>query len=201
MEERVKTSFIPKSSLKVERSETRSRNPLAIVNIITGALLVVAIFGAGGMYAFEKYTMQSIASKKLSLERSRAAFEPATIRELARLDARINTGYSLLRQHVSVSQLFDEIETRTLSSVRFNDFSYSIADASRVLLTASGEAVSFNAVALQSDAFSKSSIITEPIFSNVNISKTGTIVFNFSAIIDTSRIGYTGAVVPSSTQQ
>ncbi|TAJ15316.1 hypothetical protein EPO56_01235 [Patescibacteria group bacterium] len=201
MEERVKTSFIPKSSLKVERSETRSRNPLAIVNIITGALLVVAIFGAGGMYAFEKYTMQSIASKKLSLERSRAAFEPATIRELARLDARINTGYSLLRQHVSVSQLFDEIETRTLSSVRFNDFSYSIADASRVLLTASGEAVSFNAVALQSDAFSKSSIITEPIFSNVNISKTGTIVFNFSAIIDTSRIGYTGAAVPSSTQQ
>lgn len=200
MEERVKTSFIPKSSLKVERTETRSRSPLALINIITGALLIVAILGAGGIYAFEKYTKQSITSKKLSLERSRAAFEPATIRELARLDSRITTGYSLLQKHVSVSKLFDELEARTLSSVRFDDFSYNIADASRILLTASGEAASFNAVALQSDAFSKSSVITEPIFSNVNISKTGTIVFNFSAVIDTSRIGYTGVASTDSPQ-
>lgn len=192
MEERVKTSFIPKSALKVERTESRKRSPIALIIIITGTLLAFTVLVAGGIFVFERYTFQSIESKRQSLERSRAAFEPATIKELSRLDTRINTGYSLLQKHVAVSALFDELEKRTLSTVRFNDFAYSIADASRVIMTASGEAASFNAVALQSDAFSKSSIITEPIFSNVNISKTGTIIFNFTAVIDTTRMGYTG---------
>lgn len=192
MEERVKTSFIPKSSLKVERTEAKRQSPIALIIIITGAILAFTVLAAGGIFVFERYTLQSIESKRQSLERSRAAFEPATIKELSRLDTRITTGYSLLQKHVAVSALFDELEKRTLSTVRFNDFAYSIADASRVLVTASGEAASFNAVALQSDAFSKSSIITEPIFSNVNISKTGTIIFNFTAVIDTTRMGYTG---------
>lgn len=201
MEERVKTSFIPKSALKVERTESRKQSPIALIIIITGAILAVTVFAAGGIFIFERYTLQSIESKRQSLERSRAAFEPATIKELSRLDTRINTGYALLQKHVAVSALFDELEKRTLSTVRFNDFAYSIADASRVIVTASGEAASFNAVALQSDAFSKSSIITEPIFSNVNISKTGTIIFNFTAVIDTTRMGYTGPSTATDTQQ
>ncbi len=192
MEERVKTSFIPKASLKVERAETKAKSPVALVNVITGLILVMAILSAGGIFAFERYSLQAVQSKQQSLERSRAAFEPATIKELSRLDTRIGAGKTLLKSHVAVSVLFDELEKRTLSSVRFNNFSYSIADSTHTLLSASGEATSFNAVALQSDAFSKSAIITEPIFSNVNISKTGTILFDFTAVIDMTRIGYTG---------
>lgn len=196
MEERVTTSFIPKAALKVERAEVKRSSPVALVNIIAGAILIITILSAGGMFAFQRYSVQALESKKQSLERSRAAFEPATIKELARLDTRISAGKELLRSHTALSALFDELEKHMLSSVRFSNFSYDIADPTRTLLTASGEASSFNAVALQSDSFSKSSIITEPIFSNVNISKTGSITFDFSAVIDTTRIGYTG--MPSS---
>lgn len=192
MEERVKTSFIPKASLKVERAETKSRDPIAFVNIIAGVILLLSILGAGGMFLFERFSVQAIESKKQSLERSRAAFEPATIKELARLDTRITTGRTLLSNHPALGLLFDELEKRTLSTVKFNDLSYATAGVDRILLTTSGEAASFNAVALQSDSFVKSAIITEPIFSNVNISKTGTILFDFSAVIDTSRMKYTG---------
>lgn len=198
MEDRVKTSFIPKASLKVERTEVKRANPIALVNIIAGAILIVTILGAGAIFAFERYLLQAVESKRESLERSRAAFEPATIKELARLDTRIAAGTTLLQGHTALSILFDELEKLMLSSVRFSNFSYDIADPTRTLLSASGEAASFNGVALQSDAFSKSVIITEPIFSNVNISKTGTILFDFTSIIDTSRMGYTGsASVPA----
>ncbi len=197
----MKTSFIPKASLKIDPGKPKTRNPVALVNIVAAGILVVAILAAAGLFLFERYSLVAVQSKRESLERSRAAFEPATIQELMRLDTRITTGKMLLREHVALSKLFDELEERTLMNVRFNDFSYESADQTRILLTASGEAESFNAVALQSDAFSKSSIITEPIFSNVNISKEGRINFDFTAIIDTSRMTYTGTPSGSSATQ
>ncbi|MBI3573850.1 hypothetical protein HY090_02265 [Candidatus Kaiserbacteria bacterium] len=204
MEERVKTSFIPKTSLQAP--ETRQRaNPVALANIICGALLILAILGAGGVYLFEKYTGGQISSKADSLARSREAFEPSTIQELSRLNTRIETGKVLLSEHITVSKLFDELEKLTLSSLRYSDFEYSIAAPGHVVLTMRGEASSFNAVALQSEAFGKSFIITEPIFSNVNVGKNGVITFDFTGVIDTSRILYEGGapatpVQPAPTQ-
>lgn len=190
MEERVKTSFIPKASLSAERIPTPTGSPVALVNLITGIILVLAILTAGGLFLFEQFTIQNIASKQTSLERSRAAFEPATIKELVRLDKRLETGQNLLGSHVALSKLFDELEKKVLATVRFNDFSFDSTNGGRVLMTAKGEAQTYNAIATQSGDFSKSDIITDPIFSRVNIGPSGAINFNFSAVIDPSRVRY-----------
>ncbi len=200
MEERVKTSFIPKASLKVETAPgTRRKSPIALVNIIAGALLVIAILAAAAIYLFQGYTLSQIQAKQDSLNRDRAAFQPSTIQELARLDTRINAAEALLKQHVALSKLFGELETDTLSSVAFSDFTYAATDATHVSIAANGQAKSFNAVALQSDAFSSSTIITEPVFTNVNIDKTGIIGFQFTATANLSRMLYTGAATPFAT--
>ena len=200
MEERVKTSFIPKASLSAERVPTVSGNPIALVNLITGIVLVLAILASGGLFLFENFTIQNIAAKRVSLERSRSAFEPATIKELVRLDKRLQTGQSLLGSHVALSKLFDELEQKVLASVRFSDFSYDATSGGRVLLTSSGEAASYNAIALQSGDFSKSDIITDPIFSEVNIGTTGAINFDFTALINSTRIRYTPEQVSAAPQ-
>lgn len=193
MEERVKTSFIPKASLEVERKQSPKGNPVALANVIAGVILILAILGSAGMFLFKQFTIQSIAAKQASLERSRAAFEPATIKELSRLDTRIKSGEKLLSEHIALSKLFDELEALVLNSVRFTDFSYTASGAGKVVMSANGEAESFNAVALQSGGFSKSDIITDPIFSNVNIGGTGSIQFDFEAVIDTTRLTYSPA--------
>ncbi len=192
MQERVKTSFIPKASLQVERDHRTPTNPIALANVVTVALLILAILASAGMYVFERYTTQSIKTKQESLERSRAAFEPATIRELARLNTRLETGTKLLSTHTALSRLFDDLELRTLASVRFAEFTYAEPNPGRILLTMAGTAPSFNTIALQSEEFAKSSIITEPRFTNVNIDNDGSIRFDFSGIIDLSRLRYTG---------
>jgi hypothetical protein len=198
MEERVQTSFIPKASLEVERKQVRPSGQVALANVIAGVILILAILGAAGMFAFQQLTTKAISDKQASLERSRGAFEPATIKELSRLNKRIESGGMLFTNHVALSNLFNELEKLTLSSVRFADFSFEHTAQGRVVISAKGEAASFNAVALQSGDFSKSAIITDPIFSNVNISRTGTIDFDFSAVIDPSRIRYTGAASAAS---
>lgn len=190
MQERVKTSFIPKASLKVERSESVRRSTFGVVNAIAAIILIAAIIAAGGVFFFEQFTKSSIENKRESLDRARAAFQPATIRELSRLDSRLLVGSTLLSSHTAPSVLFDFIERETLTSIRFRDFSYGEAGPGRVLLTMSGEARSFNAVALQSDAFGESNLFSEVIFENLNIDSTGNVVFDFSAVVNTSEIAY-----------
>ncbi len=192
MQERVKTSFIPKASLEVERKRPGAGNPVALVSIVAGALLVLSIVTSAGVFFFENYTKQSIESKRASLERSRAAFEPATIRELSRLNTRIETGKSLLEKHVALTLLFGDLERRTLSTVRFSSIAYEINGTGEVTLTMEGQATSFNSVALQSEEFSKSDILKDPIFENVNISQSGAIEFDFTAVIDESRLTFQG---------
>lgn len=203
MEERVKTSFIPKTSLSIPNTPHGHGNPAALANIVAGALLILAIVGAAGVYFFQIYTASQITAKQDSLARARAAFEPSTIQTLARLDTRIQTGKALLADHIAVSKLFDELEKLTLASVRYTNFDYSAVSPGHVVLSMSGEAASYNAVALQSDEFSKSAIITDPIFSNVNVNQNGLITFDFTAVIDTANMLYagvastTGATLPS----
>ena len=59
MDDRVTTSFIPKAALKVERTEVKRASPVALVNIIAGAILIVTILSAGGIFGFEKYLKTS----------------------------------------------------------------------------------------------------------------------------------------------
>lgn len=190
MPDRVKTSFIPKQSLKVERTASVQTATFGVVNTVSAVVLIAAILAAGGLFFFEQYTKSAITGKRESLERARAAFQPETIRELARLDARLLAGSALLAQHVAPSALFDFLERETLASVRFSTFSYGEAGPGRVVLSMEGEARSFNAVALQSDAFGASAVFSDVLFENLNINAVGNVTFNFSAVVNTSELAY-----------
>jgi hypothetical protein len=200
MPDRVTTSFIPKESLMSDRSpRSPRRNPLVFLNIIAIGIIVVAVLGAAGVFLLKTYTEQSIASKKESLDRQRSAFEPATIEELLRLDKRINASHGLLKSHTAVSLMFADLEARTVENVRFRDFKYEAAGQGRFVLSMSGEARSFNSVAIQSDSFGKSTILKDPIFANLNLDQNGDVIFDFSAVVDPVRISYAAAVLDAVT--
>ncbi|XKT74760.1 MAG: hypothetical protein ACJKTH_01585 [Patescibacteria group bacterium UBA2163] len=198
MPERVTTSFIPKASLKTEKRRPRSQSSLGIINVIASIILLAAIIAAGGVFLFEQYTTQNIARKGESLDRARAAFEPATIKELSRLDTRLGAATALLDGHIAPSRLFNEIERETLNTVRFNDFTMAESGPGRLMITMAGEAASFNALALQSDTFGASPFFSEPLFSDFNIDERGNVVFSFSAVVNLGEIAYQANRSPSS---
>ena len=200
MPDRVTTSFIPKESLVSERSpRPERRNPLVFVNLVAAAILVVAVLGSAGVFLLKTYTVQSIASKKKSLDLQRAAFEPSTIEELLRLDQRINASSGLLKTHIAPSLMFAELEGRTNVNVRFKNMKFEPGGSGKYIVTMSGSARSFNAVALQSDQFGKSNIFKDPIFSNLNLDSNGDVIFDFTALIDPARISYATAVAAGLT--
>lgn len=197
MPERVTTSFIPKASLKTEKRRPRNQSSMGIINVLASIVLLAAIIAAVGVFVFEQYTVQNIERKKQSLDRARAAFEPATIKELSRLDTRLSAAATLLDGHSAPSILFNEIERETLSTVRFNDFTMAESGPGRLMVTMAGEAASFNALALQSDTFGASPLFSEPLFSDFNIDERGNVVFSFSAVVNLGEIAYQASRVPA----
>lgn len=195
-EQRTHTSFIPKKSLTVaSRPHQSKRSSIGIIFLLTLIIFIGAIALAIGVFLYHQFLLKSVEQKSASLERARAAFEPALIVEIGRLDTRIDSAQDILNNHKAASALFDLLEELTLKSVSFENLDYKIDEGGRISISMRGRSFSFNSVALQSDIFGKNEFIQEPIFSNLNLDNRGGVIFNVTAFIDSRLISYENAIL------
>lgn len=196
MAEQFQTSFIPKKSFDV--GPTKPVRGTGIIFTIAILLVIASLLAAGGTFAYERFLEGSIVRKKEELQKARAAFEPELIRELSHLDTKLKTAEELLSTHLAISGIFDLLEETTLETVRFTNFGYSI-EATGVRISLSGIARSFTSVALQSDEFTKSRFIREPVFSGFSLDDRGDVEFNVTALIDPAVVSYEGRAKDAGT--
>ena len=191
MEPKFQKSFIPKESLA--GSVTKVRRVGGVVGIMTLLSLVIFIISialSGGVFLYQQYLQRSIENKKDSIDRARAAFEPSLIRDLSRLDARIESAKEILSTHLAPSTVFSLLEDLTLQNVRFTNFSYEATDGGIGKLKLRGIARSFNAIAQQSNLIGASIVVHDPIFSNLGLDDKGNVTFDFTATVDARLLSY-----------
>ena len=195
MEPQFKTSFIPKKTLSatVAQGSTR-KGGLNLIVLIALIIALGAVVLSVGAFLYKQLLISSIDRKEATLDRARAAFEPALIQELVRLDDRLTAAEDVLEEHVTPSSLFSLLESLTLQSVQFTDFSFSQIGDGKLSIAMKGIARDFRAIALQADLFGKNRAIQDPIFSNLNLDSSGRAVFNFSAFVDPSFVSYVNRV-------
>ena len=193
MEPKFQTSFIPKKPVTVA-PQRKKESSSGLFSLIALILFLAALTASVGVFLYQQYLVQSIAKKEASLERARSAFEPALIKEMSRLDARMISAQEILNKHTALSAFFELLEDTTLKTVQFDSFSYSIDAEKKMLISMKGKALSFAAVALQSDSFGNSTLIQEPIFSGLNLDTGGNVVFDFTATLDPSIVSYADEV-------
>lgn len=195
MEPKFRTSFIPKKTLATSSSiKKKSGGPLGVVMLLTLVVALGAVVLSVGVFLYQQILETNITRKTETLERARAAFEPALIEELVRIDSRTEAAALILNQHIAPSILFKALEDITLKSVQFKDFSLTRVSDDKMTLSMKGVANDFRGVALQADVFGKSKLIRDPIFSNLNIDQGGNAVFDLSAFVDTSFINFVSNV-------
>lgn len=200
MDQKTHTSFIPKKSLATASQSQRTeiagaKSSIGIVFLITLIIFIGVLALAIGVFLYQQFLLQNIEKKSASLDRARAAFEPALIEEIGRLDIRMNSAQEILDNHKALSVFFDLLETSTLVSLQFQDLVYKVDELGKVNVSMSGSASSFSSVALQSDIFGENKFIQEPIFSNLNLDNKGNVVFDFSAFIDPRLLSYSDSVL------
>ncbi len=187
MEPTLPTSFIPKRPItnEVVVSHTRSRT-VGLLSIITAIVVVATIVSFAGVYLYEK----TLTAKKVRLEReineAKSGIGSDFLTDMKRLNARISGVKTLLGGHIVISPIFQALEATTLRSVQYKRFTYEfkpdpLTKAQVVQVQLEGVAKTYSTIALQSDAFAQSSLIKNPVFSNLVVDdKTGNIGFKLT---------------------
>lgn len=184
MESPIRTSFIPRVDTGVSKT-----SPLrSIVGTLTVLLFIFTLLATGGSLAYQWLLGKTVEAKRVELNDTYESFQPSTIRELKRWDARLISVEGLLNNHIAPSNIFDALEQATLSSVALKDFTYS-RTGEDIFVTFSGEARSFSSVALQSQSYAETGLFTRLIISNLGITK-GTVNFDVEADIEKAKVAY-----------
>ncbi|HVS79858.1 MAG TPA: hypothetical protein VHF05_02675 [Candidatus Paceibacterota bacterium] len=184
MDTKFQTSFIPKRPIVASNEgPIKTKHPLNFISLVCTIVFVVAVLGAGGMFAYEHYLDGKIASMDGQLAAAKSSIQSDIINQFIRLDTRLNVANQLLRNHVATSVLFSMLQNQTVKTVQFKDLAYtSNGDAINVVLH--GQAGSYNAMALQSAIFSQDKFIHSPTFSEMNLDSSGNVLFTLNASVD-----------------
>ena len=195
METGIKSSFIPQSPITPARpGARRSQGGLNFFVLASLVIFVASATLATGVFLYAQYLSTSAASKRAQLERAKQAFEPSLIQDLTRLDDRMRAADLILGKHVAPTTLFHLLEQLTLQTVSFATFDFaSTDDGSKI--TMQGIAQSVNSIALQADLLSKSGVLSNPIFSNIN-RQIGGVRFDFTASVNDQALRYSTVANP-----
>jgi hypothetical protein len=153
------------------------------------------------MYFYKTSLENTVAQKKIDLQKAEKAFEGDFIRELQLTDKRINAANAVLSDHISVSPIFQALQEATLKSIQFTKFTYVITGSgptAKITVQMSGRSQSYTAIALESAKLAENKYIKEPIFSNLTPNDQGVILFDLSFSVDPQFVLYRQAMARTS---
>lgn len=189
MESPIQSSFIPRDTVQKSPRVSYSSGAFDLVVLVSIVLLVATLALGVGVFLYLQFAQSNINTKAQQLERASAAFEPALVAELTRLDDRMVAAEEVLHSHIAPSELLKIMEGLTLETVSFSDMVFQAGDQQNMTMQLKGVARSVNSIALQADLFGKHSAIVSPIFENITRQNDG-VHFDVSATINPAAIRY-----------
>lgn len=196
MDPKFQTSFIPKKPIVANTSASASISSYSsgnIINFFSSALFITLLIVMGGLFGYKKFLTTQIANADVELTNAKEALQPNTINQLINASSRINAIKKLLNSHIAVTQLFSLLQSLTLKTVRLSNFSYK-TEGAHFTVSSNVEAQSYNSLYLQSEVFLKNSFIKNPVFSDFDVTESGTIQAKFTAEIDPTVLSYRKAI-------
>ncbi len=211
MEPPITTSFIPKRPVSSDPIAPKAQShALGLISLLAVVIVIATAVSFGGVYLYEKQLVSQKAKSEVLINDAKKGIGTEFLSDMKRLDARIEGVKSLLKSHIVVSPIFDALEETTLRTVQYKSFTYSFVSdpatkATVVQVTLLGSAKNYSTIALQSDAFTKSSLIRNPVFSNLTVDdKTNVVNFKLMFTVAPASLSYDAFIssrMPASAQQ
>lgn len=189
----IPTSFVPKQPV-APRMRRMESGTSAFVRLGV-ALLMLSLIVSGAAFGYSYYLKGVRAEKIEALKVEQSKVSDTTVEGFIRLRNRLSVAQDILNNHVMTSQLFDELENRTLADVRFSGFEYDTDPDGTITITMDGTARTFNALAAQSAAFAEEgSRIRRAIFSDISTDDKAGVSFSLTAIVDPALVAIPATV-------
>jgi hypothetical protein len=190
MEIGVPNSFIPHDATTPDVPHYEKSGGLSELLFLVAVVLVIASIAlAAGTYIYLKYLESESTQKQAQIQQAQAAFDPALIQQLTRLDHRMISADTILGSHIAPSAFFAALDSTTLTTISFQNLTFDATNPSNITLQMSGVARDVNSIALQADLFSKSGIITNPIFAGIDQQADG-VHFTVAASVNPAALNY-----------
>lgn len=196
METTFQTSFIPKQPV-TEQKQSRVSSSVNILLFISIVIFVISVIAAGLVYFYKSTLEKSVATSEEELARAKDAFDGNFITDLQTADKRLRAAGEVLGNHIILSPIFEILQSSTLKTVRFTKFTHTVVGTgagARVEVKMSGRARDYTAIALQSDALTRSKYIKDPLFSNLTLDDQSNVLFEVVFTVDPHLVLFTDVV-------
>lgn len=205
MDQQFQTSFIPRkpstvptAPVSMPRTDVAPQMPPpressgggSLLGLISGIIFVGSILSAVGVYAYNMTLTKDISSMIAQVDIAKKDYQKDLIATFEATDKRFKSAKEIFSNHIMVSPIFDTLQNLTLKTISFNNFSYTFNKVGNVEVKLSGKAQTYEAIALQSDTFSKNRFISDPVFSNLNLDEKGKISFDLFFVVDKTFVNY-----------
>lgn len=205
MESGIQSSFIPQEADVVVAPGSANRyvggdGLTDLFGLFSIVLFIASLSLGAGVFLYQQFLTAQTSSKIEQLARAKAAFDPALVQRLIRLDDRMRAAEQLLNDHIAPSVVFDALNQSTLTTVSFRSLEIDAADSKNIVASFTGTAQSVNSIALQDQIFSKNGVVAAPIFSDIERQQGG-VNFALKTSINYNALNYSKIVVPGSTAE
>ncbi len=190
MDNRLQATFMPRQAPGANDAYVRPKGP---PNFLMGiAFVAILLIGAawGGLFFYKGHVISANEEKKQKIQDAIDSFEPELTKQLTVLKTRIDTGKNLITNHTAFSEFLELLSTNTVQTVQFNSLSYVTGEDNKITITLQGRSFSYNAIAFQSDVFSKVPQIKNPVFSGIQLDESGEVSFNVTAELDPTVVSF-----------
>lgn len=181
----------------VEERATPSRRT-SLLTIISIFIFFAVVLASGGLYFYKGIIEKNIQNMNSELTLAKNSFEPSKITQLQVLDKRLRAADTILANHITVSPIFEALQSLTMKTVRYTKFGYSIGTDNKIDVKMSGQAVGYRSIALQSDLLGTNKNLIDPVFSNLSLDDKGNVLFDLEFSVDPSFVDYKQALLTES---
>jgi len=147
-------------------------------------IFAITIAVAIGLFFYGRTLVTQKEDMDSDLAQARKDIDPATADSFIRLNNRLTAGKTLLSNHIAMSNFFLALETTLPSTVHFSSLRVTHSDDKTIVISGSGTAKTFNALAAAAESFAEDGKIKNAIFSQMTISKDNSVTFSLSANLD-----------------
>ncbi len=186
----VPTSFVPHST-GVKPSITASIR-IDFVSVFLYSVLsifVLTVLTAGFIFVYNRSLNIQLSVKQTQLQNIEKTLNPSTVQSFVHLRDRLSSADTLINNHLTMSRVFNLLESKTVKNVSFTGLTLDVPDTNKpATIKADGIALNFNSLASEANSLKDNNNLTNTIFSNFSLKRNGTVGFSISANLDKSLV-------------
>lgn len=191
----VPTSFVPHAPLPSADHNTAQPDFLKMFLFSSLGILITLLLVSGGIFLYQHSLKGQLIQKQAQLKVIEKTLNQSNVRSFVHLRDQLSSVQTLLDGHLTLSRVFDLLETITARRLSFVGLKINMPKGKPATLEVEGIAANFDVLAAQAASLKRSKLLTDTVFSGFSLKKGGTVGFTFNATLSNALVRNFSAVV------